>query len=181
MSFAISPNPAVKWDCAKARSPLLLRLGVITVTGTYEGDLIRPLGLVTLYAAYAEGEIDEPLGALPSETPFDGQKRQWPVGRKLSYALKLVRKLRSDQLVGLTSALKEAQTLFSRRNVLVHSQVFSGGRVVSNRPDAPILKVSAEDLTQLAEQILACKEHIWMHRCRHLLPILASQGEQHDA
>jgi hypothetical protein len=151
------------------------------MTGTYEGDLIRPLGLVTLYAAYAEGEIDELLGALPSETPFDGPKRQWPVGRKLSHALKLVRKLRSDQLAGLTSALKEAQTLFSKRNILVHSQIFSGGRIVSNRPDALIPKVSAEDLTQLAEQIFACKEHICMHRCQHLLPILTSLGEQHDA
>lgn len=151
------------------------------MTESFEGDLIRPLGLVTLYAAYAEGEIDELLVTLPSETPFDGRKRQWPVGRKLNYALKLVRKLKSDQLAGLTSALKEAQTLFSRRNVLIHSQIFSGGRIVSNRTDAPIQKVSAEDLTQLAEQISACKEQIWMHRCRHLLPMLMPQGEQHDA
>jgi hypothetical protein len=35
------------------------------MVGAFEGDLIRPLGLVTLYAAYAEGEIDELLGALP--------------------------------------------------------------------------------------------------------------------
>jgi len=146
----------------------------MSVTGIYEGDLIRPLGLVTLYAAYAEGEFDELLRVLPSETPFDGPKCQWPVGRKLIYALKLVRKLRSGQLAGLTSALQEAQALFSKRNVFVHSQIFSGGRVVPNRPDAIIPKVSAEDLTQLAEQIFACKEHIWMHRCRDLPPILAS-------
>jgi hypothetical protein len=25
----------------------------------YEGDLVRPLGFVTLYSAYAEGELDE--------------------------------------------------------------------------------------------------------------------------
>ena len=140
---------------------------------SYEGDLIRPLGLLTLYAGYAEGEIDELLSALPSETPFDGSKRQWPVGQKLSYALKLVRKLKSDQLVGLTSALKEAQTLFSKRNSLVHSQIFAGGRVVSNRPNSSIQKVAVDDLVQLAEQILACKEQLWMHRCRHLLPMLA--------
>ena len=85
------------------------------MTGAYDGDLIRPLGLVTLYAAYAEREIDELLRALPSETPFDVSKREWPVGRKLSYALKLVRKLKSNQLAGLTSALREAQTLFSKR------------------------------------------------------------------
>ena len=100
------------------------------MTGSYEGDLIRPLGLVTLYAAYAEGEIDELLSALPSEKPFDALKREWPVGRKLSYALTLVRKLKSDQL---------------------------------------------------AEQIFACKEQLWKHRSRHLLPMLDPPGGQDDA
>jgi len=151
-------------------------LGVTTVTGSYEGDLIRPLGLVTLYAAYAEGEIDELLSALPSETPFDASKREWPVGRKLHYALKLVRKLKSDQLAGLTSALREAQTLFSKRNFLVHSQIFAGGRVVSNRRNASIQKVVVDDLVQLAEQIFACKERLWLHRSRHLLPMLDLAG-----
>jgi hypothetical protein len=151
------------------------------VSESYEGDLIRPLGLVTLYAAYAEGEIDELLSALPSGTPFDAQKRQWPVGQKLSHALKLVRQLKSDRLAGLTSSLKEAQTLFSKRNALVHSQIFAGGRVVSNRPDATIQKVAPEDLVQLAEQISACKEQLWMHRCRNLIPMIESLGAQDDA
>lgn len=135
---------------------------------------------MTLYAAYAEGEIDELLGALPAETPFDGQKRRWPVGRKLNYALKLVRKLKSAQLTGLASALKDAQELFSRRNVLIHSQIFSGGRVANNRSDAPIQKVSAEDLTQLAELIFVCKEQLWNHRCRYLLPMIETHGDEHD-
>lgn len=147
---------------------------------TYEGDLIRPLGLVTLYAAYAEGEIDELLGALPSATPFDTQKRQWPVGQKLSCALKLVRLLKSGRLVGLTSSLKQAQAVFSERNNLVHSQIFAGRRVVSNRPDAAIHKVAPEDLVQLAEQIHACKEQLWMHRCKNLIPVLEGLKERDD-
>ena len=148
---------------------------------SYEGDLIRPLGLVTLYAAYAEGEIDELLSALPSETPFDASKREWPVGRKLRHALKLVRKLKSDQLAGLTSALKEAQTLFSKRNSFVHSQIFAGGRVVSNRPNVSIEKVAVDDLVHLAEQIFARKEQLWMHRSRYLLPMLRTSGGGDDA
>ena len=151
------------------------------MTGSYEGDLIRPLGLLTLYAAYAEGEIDELLSALPSETPFDALRRKWPVGRKLSYALKLVRKLKSDQLAGLTAALREAQSLFSKRNSLVHSQIFAVGRVVSNRPNASIRKVAVDDLVQLAEQIFACKEQLWLHRSRYLLPMLYPPGGQDDA
>lgn len=140
--------------------------------GAYEGDLIRPLGLVTLYAAYAEGEIDELLSTLPSEKPYDVSRRQKTVGWKLNYALKLVRKLKSDQLVGLTTALEEAKALFSKRNILVHSQIFAGGRVVSNRPDSLIQNVTPEDLVLLAEEIFACKEQLWLHRCKHLLPML---------
>ena len=148
------------------------------VTASHDGDLIRPLGLVTLYAAYAEGEIDELLRTLPAEEPLDDRKLQWPVGRKLNFALKLVRRLNSDRLVGLSAALKEAQTLFARRNAFVHSQIFSTGRITSNRPDAPIQMVAPEDLTQLAEQLFACKEQLSMHRSRHLRPILSSATEQ---
>lgn len=149
--------------------------------GSYEGDLIRPLGLMTLYAAYAEGEIDELLSALLPAKLFDAQKLEWPLGRKLSYSLKLVRQLKSDQLAGLTSILKEAQTLFSKRNTLVHSQIFAGGRVVSNRLAMTIQKVTPEEIVQLAELLFACKEQLWMHRCKHLVPMLETPSGQNDA
>ena len=79
----------------------------------FEGDLVRPLGLVTLYAAYAEGEVDELLSVLPGPQPFDDAKRQWQVGCKLNYARSLIRKLKTSDLSGLLATLEDAKVLFN--------------------------------------------------------------------
>jgi hypothetical protein len=153
------------------------------VTGYFEGDLIRPLGLVTLYAAYAEGEVDQLLAVLPASEPFDDAKRQWPVGRKLEYAEMLVRKLKSETLAGLSASLREARELFLKRNELVHGKLFSGGRLVSNRVGVPEQRISPEELSTLAEKIFSCKEHLNVYRQRHLMPLLEERaaGKPNDA
>ncbi|EUJ10567.1 hypothetical protein Meth11DRAFT_1392 [Methylophilaceae bacterium 11] len=143
------------------------------MSGLYEGDLIRPLGLVTLYFAYAEAEIDMLIDTLPSIDPYDNKKRQWNVGRKLIYAQKLTKQMHSESLIGLNEILNEAKMHFERRNVVIHSCIFAGGRMVSNRKNAPNQQISASELNQLAESIWACKEQINMYRCRHIPPLLA--------
>jgi hypothetical protein len=142
------------------------------VSGTFEGDLIRPLGLVTLYFAYAEGELDELLQALSVRDPFDDAKRQWPVGQKLRHAQQLLRGFGASELAALDSTLDEARVLFDRRNTIVHGRIYAGGRLVYNRPNAPKC-VTPSELTELAELIFACKERIFAYRCKHLLPLLA--------
>lgn len=52
------------------------------MTEIYEGDLIRPLGLVTLYFAYAEAELDLLLEQLESIEP--SKKPLHTVGSKLA-------------------------------------------------------------------------------------------------
>ena len=151
------------------------------MVGAFEGDLIRPLGLVTLYAAHAEGEIDELLAALPAPEPFDDAKRQWQVGRKLAYAQLLIRRMNVADLSGLQTTLKDARPLFKQRNELVHGRIFSGGRLFSNRTSVPVQKVSAEDILDLAERLFHWKEQLWMHRCKFLLPLLPTVREVDDA
>lgn len=143
------------------------------MNGLYEGDLIRPLGLVTLYFAYAEAEIDMLIEALPSSNPYDDKKRQWNVGRKLVYAQTLTKQINAESLSGLIASLNEAKALCERRNTIIHSSIFSGGRMVSNRKSIPNQQISANDLNQLAELIWACKEQISMYRCRHIPLLLA--------
>jgi hypothetical protein len=142
------------------------------VSETFDGDLIRPLGLVTLHFAYAEGELDELLEALSVREPFDDAKRQWPVGQKLRHAQQLLRGFDASELAALDTALEEARVLFDRRNTIVHGRLYTGGRLVSNRPNAP-KRITPQELTELAELIFACKERIFANRCKHLLPLLA--------
>jgi hypothetical protein len=130
------------------------------MTGAFEGD--RPLGLVTLQAAHAEGEIDELLGLLPAPESFDDSKRRWQVGRKLQYAQKLVREMKAKDLSGLLAALKEGRSLFERRNELVHGRLFAGGRLVSNQLNVADRRISAEDIVALSEEMANWKERLWM-------------------
>jgi hypothetical protein len=143
----------------------------------FEGDLVRPLGFVTLYFAYAEAEIDVLIDALPSTETYNDNMRKQNVGWKLSYAQKLIRALNSKSLDDLILTLKEAKVLFERRNTIVHSSIFSGGRMVSNRKDVPTQKITPDDLTQLADSIFTCKEYINSYRQRRLMPLLADRNE----
>jgi hypothetical protein len=146
------------------------------VSGAFDGDLIRPLGLVTLYCAYAEGEIDELLSAMSGLEPFDDAKRQWTVGQKLTHAEQLIGRLHRKELAGLLETLVEARRLFERRNALIHGRLYAGGRLVSNRAGVPDQRVTPQELNEFAELVFSCKERIFMHRSRHLLPALESHG-----
>ena len=143
------------------------------MTPAFEGDLVRPLGLMTLHAAYAEAEVDELIGVLPAPEPFHERKRQWPVGRKLEYAQALVRTLKVSQLAGLLEMLENAKVLFKQRNELVHGRLFARGRLVSNRHEVPVRHVSPEDIVALADRLFALKERLWIYRCKELPPLLS--------
>jgi ribosomal protein S15P/S13E len=145
------------------------------VSDTFEGDLIRPLGLVTLYFAYAEYELDRLLEDLSALEPFDDAMRLLSVGRKLSQAQMLLRRLEDTSVSSLEQALTEARVLFDRRNTIVHSCIFAGGRVVSGRPGVPETRTSPQDLVALAERIFNCKEHINVHRQKIIRTLLVGR------
>lgn len=142
------------------------------MTDVYEGDIIQPLGLITLYAGYAELEIDRLLESLSSLSQIDDQKRRWPVGQKIVHARKLVNGLHTDRLDELEKVLAEAIKLFDRRNALVHSAIFSSTSVVSSRVSGREQPISPEALINLADDIFEIKEQIALKRQRLLEPVL---------
>lgn len=140
----------------------------------FEGDTIRPLGLVTLNAGYAEAELDELLAALGDIEIYDDRKRQWPVGQKLRHAKNLVGGLKPG-FTGLVDLLDEATRLFDRRNALVHSAIYSGTKSVVSRVSGSEQDVSADALTKLASSLSDCRFRIRAFRQRTLEPWLAQQ------
>jgi len=151
------------------------------MSAIFEGDLIRPLGLVTLYSAYAEGELDDFIELMSVAEPYDDEKRQWSVGRKLVHARKLLGDLRVQDTQSAIALVDEGRTLFEGRNALVHGRLYAGGRLVSNRRGTSERRVTAEEITQLAERIFNWKERIWAYRCKSLAPHLASVGRSSGA
>ena len=146
------------------------------VSSAFEGDLIRPLGLVTLYAAYAEAELDLLIDTLSVDSAYDDAQRQWPFGRKLSHALKLTRRFKAQSLRELESVLLNGRGLFMERNALVHGQLFAGGKLVSNRKDIPEKTISAQSIDDLSNAIFNWKEQLFINRCRHLLPLIEDRS-----
>lgn len=143
--------------------------------GTYDGDIVRALGLVTLYSGYAELEIDSLLDALAGSEAPGNQQRTWPVGRKLSEARRMVGRLASSDLAELMERLDQANALFDRRNALVHNGIFSSTLLVNSRVSGAEQPVTADALTELAQQLFSVKEHINAIRQRVLEPLLASR------
>jgi len=143
------------------------------VSSTYEGDIVRPLGLVTLYSGYAELEIDELLDSLSRIEELDEKALRWPVGQKIAKAKEILVGLGSDALRELAETLDEALVLFDRRNALVHGAIFSGTTVTKSRVSGRVQEVSADALTALAREIFSVKEHISVKRQKTLEPVLA--------
>jgi hypothetical protein len=144
------------------------------MSGSYEGDIVRPLGLISLYAGYAELEIDSLLESLSILESLDAPSFQSPVGRKLTYAKEVIDSLPSEGLAALQQKLDEALVLFDRRNALVHNAIFTCTQTVTSRVSGREQKVSPESLTELAQQIFSCKEHINANRQRVLEPLIAT-------
>ena len=53
-----------------------------------DGDIVRGLGFVALYAAYLEEQIENLLIMLAPLEACDEEKQRWPVTRKIKHAIK---------------------------------------------------------------------------------------------
>ncbi len=140
---------------------------------TYEGDLVRPLGLVTLNFGYAEYEIDSFLQRLSDAGRVPGTWHSKPIGQKLAHLSEALRDSNSEVQFALASLLAEVDGLLARRNLLIHGCLLAGGRITSGRSGVEEKRTSVEELNALAEAIFAWKERLSSFRWRRVEPLLA--------
>ena len=145
------------------------------MSGYFEGDMIRPLGLVTLFFGYAEYELDQFLERLASTAALDPSWRQRTLGQKLGLLEEAVAAVEGSDRASLDALLREARCLFERRNSLVHSCIVAGGRVISSRSEVSEWHTSPDELTALAEQIFTWKERLSVYRWKKVEPLLQRQ------
>jgi len=130
-----------------------------------DGDVVRGLGFVTLYASYAEEEVDGLLEQLNELDAFDEAKRRWPISRKLRHALDLLRSLESRELLDLERALEAGPELFNWRNEVVHGRIYGGfdrgDTLRSGRAGVPDRLIEAGELYELANQFMSYKGAIY--------------------
>jgi hypothetical protein len=142
------------------------------VTGSYEGDLIRPLGLVTLHFGYAEYEIDSFLQRLSDAGRTSSRWHSMPIGQKLGHLSEALRNSDAGVQSALAFLLTEVDSLLAQRNILIHGCLLAGGRITSGRSGVQEKRISVAELNALAEGIFAWKERLWIFRWKLVEPLL---------
>jgi len=149
------------------------------VDGAFEGDLIRPLGLVTLYFGYAEAEVDALLDALSDVRRTGDLPRNAPLGHKLAAVRDLLTRLKIVEASELVSIIDDARNLVDLRNTLVHSCILAQGRVVPSDKSQRELNVTPKQLVELAKAIFTWKELLNSARQLRLMPALKTSSHDH--
>lgn len=112
-----------------------------------DGDLIKGLGYVALYAAYLEEAVDECLEVLFSQeqTQYSGYQRQ-TTAQKIRHIRDKISTYTSlpDALTSFPEILTETLYLLEQRNLMIHGRVYAirgsgdirrpGRRDVSEQP-----------------------------------------------
>ena len=146
----------------------------MTHEGALESDLIRPLGLVTLYFGYAEFTVNRLLvwieeTGLRAETPT-----AMPLGQRIAVLRDTLAALQQQEAREVLDLLEAGRPLLARRNDLVHACILAKGRVISNDGSGRESTVTPQQLCELAEQIFNWKEQLDIAFQRQLLPKLRS-------
>ena len=139
---------------------------------SFEGDLIRPLGLVTLYFGYAEFEVDALLDALIGVGLAVDRLRNASLGQKLAVVREVLSRRKLPEAGQLIAIVDEGRPLIELRNTLVHSSIVAGGRVRPSDKSRSDMTVTPEQLTQLADAIFTWKERLSATRQLRLMPAL---------
>ncbi len=122
-----------------------------------DGDVVRGLGFVALYAAYLEEQIDNLLFMLRPVEPFPENELRWSISRKIAKAKRLVATLVFDYRDGLLADLSTSSQLLERRNEVIHGRIYASfdrpDTLKAGRPNIPDRVVEPGELYELANNL----------------------------
>jgi hypothetical protein len=130
------------------------------MSDSFEGDLIRPLGLVTLYFGYAEAQVSFLLTLLRNNGVDIEVSPTTSFGYRIKEITKAIKRLSCISSKEVLDLLEESKLLTERRNSLIHAGIFSNGRVKPNDPKIPEYRITPESLNTLADEIWNWKERL---------------------
>lgn len=122
-----------------------------------DGDVVRGLGFVALYAAYLEEQVDNLLLMLQPVEPFPEGEQRWPTSRKIEKAKRLVGGLVFEYRDALLADLKTSKHLLEWRNEVIHGRIYANfdrpDTLKSGRPNIPDRVVDSAELYELANNL----------------------------
>lgn len=130
-----------------------------------DGDVVRGLGFVALYASYLEEQIDDLLFMLEPLEPFPENEQRWPTSRKIEKAKRLVADLVFGYRDALLADLDNSRQLLECRNEVIHGRIYANfdrpDTLRSGRPNKPDRLVDSSELYDLANNLFAIRAAIY--------------------
>lgn len=125
---------------------------------TDDGDIVRGLGYVTLYAAYIEEAIDECVKVSVAHDPAPPKNiDRFKISQRMAYVRD--RLLTADSLPNelrhFPSLLDQIGNLLEHRNEVVHGRIYgalqgAGDELRPGRPSGVVRSISSDELYALA-------------------------------
>jgi hypothetical protein len=119
-----------------------------------DGDIVRGLGFVALYAAYLEEQIDNLLFALEQ---IEAKKQRQPISEKIKHATAIIGKLDSSEFPDFAADLQTCLGLFKYRNEIIHGRIYANfdrpDTIKSGRPSNPDQEIHSQELYKLANEL----------------------------
>jgi hypothetical protein len=131
------------------------------MTITDDGDIVRGLGFVTLYAAYMEEALEECAGILKEKNSFPPREvSKGPISKlidDLESSTTQHQPLPTD-LSNFPNLLVHIRSLIERRNEMIHGRIYAalGGREAELRPSRPnrrVRQIDSRELYDLANSL----------------------------
>ena len=127
-----------------------------------DGDIVKGLGYLTLYAAYVEEAVDNCMHIL-SKYDFSPPKKSqtWPISRKIAYIqTQISLKSLTHELSNFPALLNHLLELFEKRNELIHGRVYGPllGDKDTLRPGrltGSLRAISSEEIYSLANDFFS--------------------------
>ena len=125
-----------------------------------DGDLIRGLGFVVLYAAYLEEAIDECLMVVADhDAEYDQRINYRSTKQKIKYIKGQLLKLEPlpNELMNFPEVLSGADCLLEMRNLMIHGRIYAthnkGDIRISGRQNVPETPANSPELYALANEL----------------------------
>jgi hypothetical protein len=127
-----------------------------------DGDIVRGLGFVVLYAAYMEEAIDECLELFKQkDTTHPKSIDKQPISKKIEYIENRLLVLCDlpHELSGLPDLMNHCKGLLVHRNEVIHGRIYGTKQTENDelrpsRKDGTKREVNAQELYDLAQQLI---------------------------
>lgn len=129
-----------------------------------DGDIVRGLGFVSLFAAYLEEQIENLRSMLCAIEAVTERESKWPISRKIDKIKTILQNFDFETRDELLASLAACEQLFDRRNEVIHGRIYATfdreDTLKSGRPFVPERQVNAQELYDLANNLQAIREEI---------------------